>query len=77
MLSRTPSWGEFLTCKTHNVIITCLMTYKVEIEETLARVIEVEAASEAEAIEQVDKEYRNVEIVLDSDDYVGYTVRAV
>lgn len=53
------------------------MTYKVEIEETLARVIEVEAASEAEAIEQVDKKYRNVEIVLDSDDYVGYTVRAV
>ena len=44
--------------------------YKVEVKETLARIIEVEADCESDAVEKVRGLYRNEEIILDSGDYV-------
>ena len=49
-------------------------TYKVEITETLQRVIEVEAKSEEEALETIEEQYRDEEIVLDYGDFMGYDV---
>ncbi|HUH73333.1 MAG TPA: DpnD/PcfM family protein [Chitinophagales bacterium] len=45
--------------------------YKIEIQELLSRIIEIEASSAKEAIDKVKAMYRNEEIVLDGDDYVA------
>lgn len=45
--------------------------YQVEVAETLARIIEVSAESEAEAIEKVEQMYYDSAIVLDSNDMDG------
>jgi hypothetical protein len=45
-------------------------TFKIEVQEFLSRIIEIEAKSAEEAISKVREMYRNEEIVLDSDDYV-------
>lgn len=46
-------------------------TFKIEIQEFLSRIIEVEAETKDEAIIKVRQLYRNEEIVLDSNDYVS------
>lgn len=43
--------------------------FEVNVEETLSRVVTVEAETMADAIELVHKQYHNEEIVLDSSDY--------
>ena len=43
------------------------MLYKVEIVETLNKIVDVEAETKTEAIEKIETEYFNQEIVLDSD----------
>jgi hypothetical protein len=45
-------------------------TFKIEIRETLSRIIEVKANSEDEAFSKIKDLYQNEEIVLNSDDYV-------
>lgn len=45
-------------------------TFKIEVKETLLRIIEVEASSEVEAFSKVQDLYHKEEIVLDADDYV-------
>ena len=45
--------------------------YKIEIKETLSKIIEIEASSSQEAIDKVKEMYRAEVIVLDSDDYVS------
>lgn len=45
-------------------------TFKIEVKETLSRIIEIEAVSEIEAYLKVKKMYRNEEIVLDENDFV-------
>lgn len=49
--------------------------FKVEIEEILQRVEEVEANNIEEAIDIIDEKYDNQEIVLDSEDFKGYEIR--
>ena len=44
--------------------------YRVEIKETLSRVIETEADSESAAVDFVRQRYRNCDIILDPSDYV-------
>jgi hypothetical protein len=46
-------------------------TFKIEVKETLSRIIEIEANSMDEAYSKVREMYRNEEIVLDENDYVG------
>lgn len=48
-----------------------MKNYKIEIQELLSRIIEIEAASAEEAIDKAREMYRAEEIVLDSGDYVG------
>ena len=48
-----------------------MTTYKIEIQEHLSRVIEIEALSAEEAIDKAREMYRAEEIVLDGDDWVG------
>jgi len=43
--------------------------YKIEILETSSRLIDVEADSEDEALEKVEKMYEEAEIVLDYSDF--------
>ena len=47
------------------------MKQKVKIVETLQRVVEVEAENYDEAEDKVRDMYRNCDIVLSSDDYIG------
>lgn len=47
------------------------MKYEVRISEELARTIEVEAENENEAYDKAHDMYRNCEVVLDSNDFVG------
>lgn len=45
------------------------MKYKVNVEELLSRIVEVEADSDVKAEEKVRDMYRNEEIVLDASDF--------
>lgn len=47
-----------------------MTTYKIEVKETLSRVVEIEAPSAQEAIDKAREMYKAEEIVLDADDYV-------
>lgn len=44
--------------------------YKIEIQEFLSKIVEIEAENINEAVSKVKELYQNEEIVLDSDDYV-------
>jgi len=46
--------------------------YTIEITETLTRIVSIEAETEYEAERIVREKYKNCEIVLDADDFVGY-----
>ena len=50
-------------------------TFKIEVQEFLSRIIEVEANSKDEAIAKVCELYSLEEIVLDSDDYVTSEIK--
>lgn len=45
-------------------------TFKIEIQEFLAKVVEIKATSSDEAISKVCKSYKTAEIVLDYNDFV-------
>lgn len=45
------------------------MKYKVNVEELLSRIVEVEADSDEEAEEKVREMYRNEKIALDASDF--------
>lgn len=45
-------------------------TFKIEVKETLSRIIEVQASSEDEALSKIQDLYKKEKIVLDADDYV-------
>lgn len=45
-------------------------TFKIEVKETLSRIIEIEANSNEEALVKIEDLYKNEEIVLDADDFV-------
>ena len=44
--------------------------YKVEIEETLCRVIEIEAESKKKAIDEIMDQYMKQKIILGAEDYI-------
>jgi hypothetical protein len=46
-----------------------LMIYKIEIQEILSKIIEIEADSNMEAISKIEKLYNIEEFVLTSEDY--------
>jgi hypothetical protein len=47
-----------------------MKTFKIEIQESLARVIEVQAENATEAFTKVNELYHKTEIVLDYNDFV-------
>jgi hypothetical protein len=47
-----------------------MKTFKIEVKETLSRIIEIDANSANEAFLKIQNLYNNEEIVLDADDYV-------
>lgn len=47
------------------------MRYKIKVQETLERIVEVEASSIDEARDKVEEMYNNEEIVLDYSDFVS------
>ena len=51
--------------------------YNVEIIETLCRVVEVKAECIDDAIEQIDDQYREVNIVLDNTDFQDVRIDAI
>ena len=56
---------SWLTIKKSN-----METFKIEVKETLSRIIEIEANSVDEAFSKIQNLYKNEKIVLDADDYV-------
>lgn len=55
--------------------------YEVLVEETLSRMIEVQAEDESKALEIVKEMYKNCEIVLDYEDFfnveIGYEINEI
>jgi len=45
-------------------------SFKIEVKETLSRIIEIEASSYDEAYLKVKEMYNSEEIVLDTEDYI-------
>lgn len=52
-----------------------MKTFKIEITETLQRVVEVKANTEEDAYQTVREKYRNEEIVLDDSDFVDTEIK--
>ena len=50
--------------------VKSMKKYQVEINETLSRIIEVEAENGNDAVSKIKDLYRKEEIVLDSNDYL-------
>lgn len=48
--------------------------YKIQITETLSRVIEIQASDLDEALHMVEDDYKREAIVLDADDCVEYEI---
>ncbi|MDD2191463.1 MAG: DpnD/PcfM family protein [Bacteroidales bacterium] len=51
-----------------------MKTYRIEVTETLKRVIDIEAESTEEALSLVRKQYKSEDIVLDANDFVSYSI---
>ncbi|HHC79150.1 MAG TPA: DpnD protein [Flavobacteriia bacterium] len=51
-----------------------MKTFEFEIQEVLARTIEIEATSEEEAFQKVKEMYRNEAIVLESSDCIDIKI---
>lgn len=51
-----------------------LMTYKIEITETLQRVVEIKAENQGDALQQVYEDYGEGKIILDAQDIVGLDI---
>ena len=45
--------------------------YRIEVQEFLSRIIDIEAGSIDEAIVKIKEMYKNEEIILDNNDYVA------
>ena len=52
-----------------------LQKYRVQITETLQCIIEMQAVSLDDAINEVHERYRNQEIILDSNDYINTEIK--
>lgn len=53
------------------------MKFKIEITETLQRIVEVKANNLSEAISKVVEDYDNLNIVLDHEDFVEFSIKEV
>lgn len=47
-----------------------MKTFKIEVKEILSRIIEVKAENEEEALNHIQEQYQEEEIVLDSNDFI-------
>lgn len=45
--------------------------FRIEVQESLSRVVEVDAESSSEAVSKINDKYKKAEIVLDYNDFVG------
>ncbi len=52
-----------------------MIKFKISVEETLSRIVEVEASSKEEALDKVREQYKNEEIVLDAEDFCEVNIR--
>lgn len=52
-----------------------MTSFKVEIQEFLSRIIEIDANSLSEAISQVRSLYQNEEIILGSENFVTFEIK--
>ena len=65
-----PQWGSFFVAlKTRKDVI--IIEFSVEIIETLAKTVCVQANSPEDAIEEAERLYRAGEYVLDADNFIG------
>ena len=51
--------------------------FKVEITETLQKIVEVEANNKEEAVHKVMKMYKNEEVILDYDNFVDVSFKSI
>lgn len=51
-----------------------MATFKLELMETLSRIVEVEADTYEEACEMLENDYRHQRIVLDESDFVEHEI---
>ena len=55
--------------------VKAMQKYQVEINETLSRIVEIEAENESDAISKIKDLYRQEKIVLDSEDYLDTEIK--
>ena len=54
-----------------------MKTYKIEITETLQKIIEIEATTQEEALMIAKKMYDEEKVILDSSDYVDKNIKVI
>ena len=52
-----------------------MQRYRIEVKEYLARIIDVDAESEEDAIDMVEEQYHNGDIVLDYKDFTDHEIK--
>lgn len=65
---------ECVLYRIENIVLPKKKKFAVEIQETLCRIIDVEAESEEEALDIVTQKYKDEEIVLDANDFIDYDI---
>ena len=50
-------------------------TFKIEVQEFLSRIVEIEAENLHDAVSKVKESYRSEQIILDSDDFVTTEIK--
>ena len=50
------------------------MTYKIEVRETLSEIVEIEASTPAEAMNEARRMYQDEEIILTVDNFVAVSL---
>ncbi len=60
-----------------DVVLKSTKKYKIEITETLQRVVDVKAKNKNDAIKKIAQQYKNEEIVLGWEDFVGVEINEV
>ena len=53
------------------------MVYKIEIIETLSKTVEIEAETREQALKEVIQKYKNEEIILGENNFIGVEIEPV
>lgn len=68
---------ECVLYRIENIVTDKTQVFKIEVKETLSKIITVKALNAEDALEKAEDRYRNSEIILDGNDCVSYEIEVL